>query len=644
MCGIAGVIDSTFSNETMQAVVKQMTDIITHRGPDDEGFFIADGIGLGMRRLSIIDLAGGQQPIFNEDGSVVIVFNGEIYNYRDLRGQLEKRGHVFATNSDTEVIVHLYEEYGVDCVHHLRGMFGFAVWDTKRRRLLLARDRLGIKPLYYTHMGSRLVFGSEIKSLLQHHGIEARLNLEALSMYLSLRYAPAPHTLFEDIFALEPGHRLICDEGGSITVERYWDVSFTIRPDRNQSDDFYASELEELIKASVKMRLMSDVPFGAYLSGGIDSSTVVALMSQYLNEPVKTFSVGFKGVGEEEFSELNYANMVAQQYQTDHHEVLINAQDFMDLMEKVVWHLDQPISDPAVLANYMVARLAAQHVKMVLSGEGADEMFAGYARYVGERFSPVFRYVPGVAKSLALAASERLPGMRRPKIALYALCQNDEATRLTNWFPLFNQDRKSSLLTDSVHQALAGYSANSVFARHLATTDAKEQLNRMLYVDTKLWLPDDLLARGDKLSMAVSLEARVPFLDSKLVEFAASLPPHLKLRRLTRKFLLKRVSEQWLPQEITRRKKKGFPVPIPVWIQNEAHEFVRDILSPDTLRRHGLLNPDYVERLLTEHRSGFADHGLLIFGLLSLELWQRQYLENWPQPKPADSAAPVVVS
>jgi asparagine synthase (glutamine-hydrolysing) len=364
----------------------------------------------------------------------------------------------------------------------------------------------------------------------------------------------------------------------------------------------------------------------------MDSSTIVALMSQFLSEPVKTYSVGFTGDAEA-YSELPYARLVAQRYQTDHHEVFVCASHVVDLAEKVTWHLDQPIADEAALANYMVAELASRDVKMVLTGEGGDELFAGYARYVGERFSPLFQTLPKHAKSLALMLSTRVPGVRRQKLALYALCQSDEITRLVNWFPLFNSEMKEQLLSKGFQQSLSGNDAKVVFAEQLARTDATDPLNRMLYVDTKLWLPDDLLARGDKTSMATSVEARLPLLDHKLVEFAASLPQNMKVKGLTRKYLLKKVGRAWLPPEIISRKKKGFPMPISPWLRREARPFLRDILSPATLRRRGLFNRSFVERLLGEHESGFAEHGSLLWGLLSVELWQRLFLDSQQRPE-----------
>jgi asparagine synthase (glutamine-hydrolysing) len=626
MCGICGVYEYRRGEPVPETVVSSMLDTIVHRGPDDDGLLLDRDLAVGMRRLSIIDLAGGKQPISNEDGSVTVLFNGEIYNYVELAEQLRARGHRLATASDTEVIVHLYEELGDDCVHELRGMFAFALWDSRRRRLLAVRDRLGIKPLYYTLVGDRLVFASEIKSILRHPFVEAVPNLQALSNYLSLKYVPAPQTMFEGIEALPPGCLLVCDSDG-VSTRRYWDLSFARAGADGRSEESYAEELDAILRESVRLELRSDVPFGAFLSGGIDSSTIVALMSEFLDEPVKTFSVGFEGAGAE-VSELPFARMVAERYQTDHHEVIVTPRHLIDQAEKVVWHLDQPIADDACLANYLLSDLASKQVKMVLTGEGGDELFAGYARYAGERFSAIFRRIPRPARSAMLAASRRIPGFQRPKIALYAWSQEDEVARLTNWFPLFNAERKAQLLSDELKRELVDISANYVFAEQLARTDAVEPLNRMLYVDTKLWLPDDLLARGDKTSMAASLEARVPLLDHKLVEFAATLPTHLKLKGLTRKYLLRKVARRLLPREILERPKKGFPMPFSAWFRGDARTFVRDLLSPSTVRRRGLFSPTYVQKLLDDNDRGLAQNGSLLWGLMSVELWYRQFIDG----------------
>jgi asparagine synthase (glutamine-hydrolysing) len=627
MCGICGVYENNRSKFVDPYILKRMLRIIEHRGPDAEGAYFDKGFAMGMRRLSIIDLSSGNQPIWNEDKSLVIVFNGEIYNYAELRDFLVARGHTFATNSDTEVIIHLYEELGESCVRWLRGMFAFAVWDIRNRRLFLARDHLGVKPLYYTQTGKRLIFGSEIKAILQHPDVQPQMDLEALNNYLTLRYVPAPQTMFSGIYVLPPAHSLTIDAHG-MQIKRYWDISFAPAQENQLSEDEYTEQLESLLRESVRLQLMSDVPFGAFLSGGVDSSLVVALMSQFMNEPVKTFSVGYDGGGSS-FSELPYARLVAQKYATDHHEVFIKAEDFIDGMQMAAWHLDQPIADYAEVAYLAVAKLAGQHVKMVLTGEGGDELFAGYGRYVGEQFSPLFNdHLPNSVKSLALDLSDRIPKLRRPKSALYALCQSDEATRFANWIPLFNDQRKNSLLSDDMKHKLNRHATKEVFRQQLQNTDATDPLNRMLYVDTKLWLPDYLLSRGDKLTMAASLEARVPLLDYKLVEFAASLPPHLKLNQLKRKYLLKKVARRLLPSEIIDRKKQGFPVPIPLWFRNEAHTFLRDTLAPATIKSRGLFDPAYVEKLLVEHETGFADHATMLYGLVNVELWQRMFIDS----------------
>jgi asparagine synthase (glutamine-hydrolysing) len=431
--------------------------------------------------------------------------------------------------------------------------------------------------------------------------------------------------MFEGIYALPPGYTLIFEQK-KLSINQYWDLQFREDSKTVQAEEEYREQLEILLKEAVRIRLMSDVPFGAFLSGGVDSSTIVALMSHFLDEPVKTFSVGYKDEGKE-LSELPYARLVAQKYNTDHHEILVSAQDFINLAEKVVWHLDQPIADQAALATYMLSDYASNHVKMVLTGEGGDELFAGYARYVGERFSQLFQHIPGSLKKTALAMSEYIPGLRRPKLALYALCQKDELSRYTNWFPLANDTVKATLLTDDFKNELGNISASAAFAEHLERTDAIDSINRMLYVDSKLWLPDDLLARGDKTSMAASIEARVPILDHKLVEFAASLPVHLKLNRLKRKYLLREASKKWLPPEIINRKKKGFPMPVSTWFRHQAREFVQDILAPTTIKKRNLFEPCAIDKVLAQHKSGFADHGTLIWALINVELWYQRFID-----------------
>jgi asparagine synthase (glutamine-hydrolysing) len=640
MCGIAGVYEYQQQRPISWNLLRRMTDVIQHRGPDDAGFFLSGPIALGMRRLSIIDLDGGKQPIANETNDVTLVFNGEIYNFRDLRDQLVKRGHLLRTASDTEVIVHLYEEQGVECVDQLRGMFGFALWDADRQRLLLARDRLGIKPLYYADVRGTLIFGSEIKSILQHPAVAAELDLDALSNFLSLKYVPSPQTMFRRIHAMPPGYVLTCDQKGS-RLHRYWDLSFSVQMSATEGE--CAEQLDQLLRESTLLHLQSDAPFGAFLSGGLDSSTIVALMADYMTQPVNTFSVGFEGQGAE-ISEAHYAKMVAERFGARHHEVLINAADFIGHAEKVIWHLDQPVADLACFANMMLAECAARHVKMVLTGEGGDELFAGYARYVGERFRPFTRLIPNWVGNSLVRTSSLLPGLRRPKLALMALMKSEESSRLLHWFPLFPTPEKARLLSPAIRRDIrSATTAEDVFADRLRDADSKLPLHRMLYLDTKLWLPDDLLARGDKMSMAASIEARVPLLDHKLVEFAASLPQHLKIRNLTRKYLLKKVAARLLPPAIIHRKKQGFPIPISTWFRAEAREFVSDLLARETIVRRGLFDADYVGQILQEHLRGTADRGAQLWGLVLVELWHRQFLDSSPR-RVSSVREPVAVS
>jgi asparagine synthase (glutamine-hydrolysing) len=598
---------------------------IHHRGPDEDGRFVDGGVALGIRRLSIIDVSGGHQPIANEDGSVVVVCNGEIYNYRELSDGLRQRGHRFSTKSDVEVIVHLYEEHGAACVEHLRGMFGFAIWDARQHRLLVARDRLGIKPMYYTESDGRLLFGSEIKAILAAGGVRAELDHVALSHYLSLKYVPAPRTMFAGVASLPPGHLLVSDRDG-VRVSQWWDLSFAPHAGPVRTEDEYAEELEALLTECVSMHLMSDVPFGAFLSGGVDSSLIVALMTELLDRPVKTFSIGFEGDGAGD-SELPFARMVAERYGAEQHELLLGPSTLIEDAERLIWFLDQPIADPASIATLKLAELASQHVKMVLTGEGGDELFGGYARHSGDRLTPLVTRIPGPLKGAAVRLGGRVRGHERPKLALYALTRDSEAERLVNWFPLFNDELKADLVTDLVPDRNGG-STTGVMAAALAQTDARDRLGRMLYVDTKLWLPDLLLLRGDKTAMATSVEGRVPLLDHKLVEFAAGLPSNMKVHGMARKYLLKKVAARRLPEAIITRPKKGFPIPYATWFRGPARAWINDLLAPSTIRRRGLFEPQVVQRLLDEHQSGVASHANQLWGLVGVELWHRAFVDR----------------
>ncbi len=621
MCGIAGILNLERGKPVRPELLDPMLRRITHRGPDENGSLVDGELAMGMQRLSIIDLADGKQPIQNEDGRYSVVFNGEIYNYIELRNGLKKRGHVFRTNSDTEVIVHLFEEHGVDCVKHLRGMFGLAVWDHQKRELFIARDRLGIKPLYYSIANETLAFGSEVKSLLTLPWVNCDIDLAALNEYLSLKYVPAPRTLFKGIASLPPGHSMLI-RNGDIATEKYWDISFAekLQFDREES---VVEQLLEKLRESVRLRLRSDVPFGAFLSGGLDSSLIVALMSEQLDKPVNTFSAGFAGADGQD--ELPYARQVANQFNCNHHEVKVGAKEFLDLADKVMWHLEMPIADQATIATYMVAELARKHVKMVLTGEGGDELFAGYARYVGETHAAKFGWLPGPIAAAVRGGFKRLPGMRRQKIAVHALLQNGEAARFSNWFPLFNGETKRQVVAEA-HKAASSNVVESI-ENYLSLCDATSPIERMLYVDSKTWLPDYLLLRGDKLTMANSIEGRVPLLDHEVVEFAAKLPAHLKLNGSTRKYLLKKVAAKLLPDEIINRKKQGFPIPIERWLKSEANEMMRDLLSTQSIKQRNLFDNHYVQQLMKQHESGFADRATELWGLMSVELWHRQFVD-----------------
>lgn len=646
MCGICGFVRRD-GRPASPAVLDAMLATLVHRGPDDAGTWVDGPVALGMRRLSIIDLAGGHQPMGNESGDVVLVFNGEIYDYRERATELRARGHAVRTDSDTEVIVHLYEEHGDACVDHLRGMFGLALWDRARRRLLLARDRLGIKPLYYTATDDGLAFASEIKALLRLPGVAARLDPEALGLYLSLKYVPAPHTLFAGIRSLPPGHTLVWDEQGGARERAWWDLRFEpgdaaagAPAGGDAADAAAVDELLDVLRTAVDLHLRADVPFGAFLSGGIDSSLVVALMSRALSAPVRTFALGFERTAGAS-SELPYARAVAEAFGTDHHEVLIGPDDFVADAERVVWHLDQPIADQATVATYRLATAARAEVKMVLTGEGGDELFAGYARYAAERWSPAFRALPRPLRAAAWRAAGRLPRLRRAKIALYALLQSDEAARFANWFPLFNDADRQRVMTPDLRRATLPDGAARAFAAHLARAGTSEPVQRMLYVDGKAWLPDFLLLRADKLTMAASLEARVPLLDHVVAEFAARRPARDKVRDGAGKYLLKQAARRLLPPEIVDRPKQGFPVPISDWFRGPARDFLHDLLDPTTLGRRGLFDRAEVARLLAEHDRGRADHGPLLWGLASVEVWHRAFVDG---PLAAPAGPPATAS
>src|SRR6266516_1783884 len=582
MCGIAGFINVLRKSNDAEQLIDRMCKVIRHRGPDDQGVWVGDGVALGMRRLAIIDLAGGHQPIFNEDQSILVVFNGEIYNYRELQKELVERGHHFRTKSDTETIVHAYEEYGDDCVKHLRGMFTFAIWDRKRQRLLAARDRFGKKPLNYYWDGQRLIFGSEIKSILEA-GIPREINPIALDKYLTYGYVHAPNTLFKGVTKLPAAHLLIYEDG-RIRTKRYWELSFM---PICQDDEVTAIEhTRALLKEAVQVRLMSEVPLGAFLSGGIDSSLVVGLMSSMLSQAVKTFSIGFE---EDEYSELSYARQVAQYFGTDHHEFFVRP-DLISVLPELAWAYDEPFADASMLPTYYVSKLAREHVTVVLTVDGGDEIFGGYTRY--EREMSINR-IPAFLRAFMGFGSRLMPEGMRGKKRL-SMLRHDPATRYAQLFTPLPADARPAMYTPE-YFALVGehdpYARLINQFRHIAHLDTVRQLQ---YVDVRAYLSDDILVKVDKASMFNSLETRSPLLDQHLAEYVSSLPSTITARNGVLKYLLKKAAADILPAEILQRPKHGFAVPIKHWFRGDLTNYAHDLLDSVRARQRGIFNPQFV--------------------------------------------------
>jgi asparagine synthase (glutamine-hydrolysing) len=631
MCGIAGFFEpeERLAPAEQRRVLAQMCNVIEHRGPDHEGFFVEDGVALGMRRLSIIDLFTGHQPIANEDGSIWIVFNGEIYNYRELRDDLIRRGHTFKTNTDTETIVHLYEEEGEACVSRLRGMFAFAIYDRRKRKLFMARDRVGVKPLHYALAGNRLVFGSEIKSLLQHPEVPRAVNHEAISDFLSFSYVPDPQTAFRGIRKLPPGHTLTFKDGFLVT-RCYWDFNYPEQePDQKvESEEYYIERLRELIAESVRMRLMSDVPLGAFLSGGIDSSTVVAMMARAMDRPVKTFSIGFT---ESSHDELHYARIAARHFNTEHHEFIVTP-DVCRVVEEIVWHHDEPFADMSSVPTYIVSKMAREHVTVVLSGDGGDELFAGYERYLVDRQRQKFERVPGFfRRNLMLRASRWLPRHVYGKNYLRNVSLEPGA-RYIDSISCFDEDKKQQLLSNDFQRALSRHSATDKFTRLFAAPGSSERLDHLLYLDSKTYLPGDIMTKVDRMSMAHSIEAREPLLDHKLIEFAQQIPALFKLHGSQTKSILKKAMRGIIPDEIIHRPKQGFGVPMQKWFKEDLREMVIDTLNDSRTRQRGYFDQHVVSAILREHLSGRRDNSRHLWSLLMLELWHRAFIDHQPEP------------
>lgn len=630
MCGIFGIVSSRVDKKQ----VETSTNTLSHRGPDDSGYFIGEGIGLGHRRLSIIDLEGGHQPIFNEDGAKCVIFNGEIYNFMELRDQLIRKGHTFATRSDTETILHAYEEWGESCAEHFRGMFAFAIWDSKEKSLFLARDRLGIKPLFYGEQDGSFYFASEMKAILAVPDFPREMDEVALTSYFTLSYIPAPLTIFKNIKKLLPGHTLIW-KNGELTVKKYWDLKFV--PDRSKSEEYFIQGFMELLKEAVKIRLISEVPLGAFLSGGVDSSTVVALMSLVSNSPVRTFSIGFGGDIGGYLDERKYARLVADRYGTDHREYEVLPQP-EGLIEKIVRAFDEPFADDSAIPSYFVCKIAKENVTVALSGLGGDEVFAGYERYLGFELGRVYKKLPfflreGVIWRLVEDLPERKDGhytvnhmkrfvrsaSLRPDLAYLGYVSKMNSSIRGSFFS--EPDRFEKHFESCQDLVLSYFNLPDV-------SNGSDSLNRAFYYDIKTYLSEDILAVTDRMSMYHALEVRVPFLDHKFMEFCATIPAEMKMKWFRKKYLLKKAVRNLLPEAVIDHRKQGFVGPMAKWLKCDLKPFVLETLSEKNLKKHDLFNQRTIRAILEEHFSEKEIHDTLIWSLVVFQTWFHLYIEN----------------
>lgn len=631
MCGIAGFTQFKAGLAYKNGTLEDMVEALKHRGPDDHGTYFNRFTGLGMSRLSIVDLAGGGQPISNERGTVWVVFNGEIYNHLDLRKSLEAAGHRFRSQSDTEVLVHAYEEYGDAFVRELRGMFAFAIWDETFQKLLLARDPVGVKPLYYTTANGSLLFASEIKALLEAPGVEAKVDNRQILSLMTLQYVPTPDTLFKGIRKVPAGNTLVC-QSGKLTVKPYWQLPVPAAGS-SPAETVTAAQEKEWVErlryqffASVKDQLMADVPVGAFLSGGLDSSFVVASMTHQTGRRVRTYSVGFDN--QKDFNELKHAQKVSVYLKSQHREIMVDARMLQDLIPRLVKYQDDPVLDPASLPTFVVSLFARQEVKVVLTGEGADELFGGYRRYAFDRMSGKVRALPGWVQNKLLPALTG--GRSRTGQALDALRKEDVLKRHMAWSRLCREETLTGLAGEKLKYEMEHTNLDEIFDQLYegAQPYGWDAVNLMLYLDLKTWLPDDLLNKVDRMSMAASLEARVPYLDHRLVEFAFSLPSSMKLKGREGKYILKRAAQKYLPKDIIYRKKQGFGVPLGPWFKKELKPLLMDTLGSDRFKRRRLFDLKATDRLVAEHMSGKQDHHLLLYGLLLVELWHQEFVDG----------------
>lgn len=624
MCGIVGVIQCGQHHKcSPRDTVIAMNQRLVHRGPDDAGMYVHRGVGLAMRRLSIIDLAGGHQPISNEDGTVWVIHNGEIYNYLDLRQKLIAQGHVFRTNSDTETIVHLYEEYGDACLTHLNGMFAFALYDEKSNRLLLARDRYGIKPLFYAQTPSRFLFASELQVLIGQEDIDWRIDYEALNLYFALYYLPAPYTMYRGVRRLPPGHYLVW-ENGQVCVKEYWDFKFN--PDPSLTEIDCRQEIVRLLRQAVRRQLMSEVPLGVFLSGGLDSASITLFAGEALGEKIKTFTIGFE---ERSYSEIPEAHLISETLGTDHSEYVMKAKDIVTHLPDLITDLAEPVGDWTIVSNYLVSRLARRRVTVALTGAGGDELFAGYPTITAYRLGTFYRRLPGIVRRRLLRPMvEALPTSEQRlsfSFKAKAFVRGTDGTPEHSHFAykeIFSPEARRQLYSQELQRLTQEYDPFIVFCRYLPQLADVDPINRLLYLDCRIFNSSNTLPIADFASMRVSLEARVPFLDNDLVDFACTIPPDLKHRGMTTKYIFRKALADVLPSRILRMKKKGFTIPWTGWIKRELRPFVLDILSPEAIKRDGLLNYNYIRALLEDHFSGRQDNARQIACLVSYFLWR----------------------
>lgn len=627
MCGIVGIVNNGAAPAARETI-ERMNRAIAHRGPDDDGFYFRENVALGMRRLAIIDLAHGKQPIHNADKTKWIVFNGEIYNYRELRDDLDKRGHKFYTKSDTEAVVHLYDEFGVDCVQHLRGMFAFAIWDETDKSLFIARDRVGKKPLLYSHQpNGDLIFGSEFQALLKHPDISRDVDLEAIDSYLSYLCVPAPQTAFKQIRKLEPAHWLRW-KNGEIETKRYWlpDFSKKIKISETEAEE----ETLRILRESTQLRMISEVPLGAFLSGGVDSSAVVALMAQESEKPVKTFSIGFE---EQDFSELKYAKRVAEHVGAEYHEFIVKP-DAMEVLPMLVEHYGEPYGDSSAIPTYYVSRETRRYVTVALNGDGGDESFAGYERYAAMKAAETYYRLPNVLKKALievpinlLPTSEIKRSRIRDAKRFLEVASLPRTERYFRWMSTFNREAKKKFYTDEFSQEVSRRDPSQILEKWFAKANGSGILDTALLTDQMTYLPNDLLVKVDIASMANSLEARSPFLDHKLMEFAASLPENIKARRFETKSFLKRIAARLVPKEVVYRRKMGFGIPMGKWLRGDMKDFLREVLLSEKSLTRGIVKREMVERYVREHINAERDHAFQIWTLLMLELWFQKFID-----------------